>query len=564
MWKRKANPVDIGIGILVIALAIVLFRDSPHVYSMSRPELDLSIKFLPFYAFASVARMIAAMILSLIIALLAGYLAAVNRRWNMLIIPTADVLQSVPVLVFFPAAVFFFIGIFGRTYTAVGVELAAIFLIITSALWNLIFAVYESVTTIPDDLLLASQQFGLRGYIQWTRVILPAVMHKLAYNSMISWANGWYFLIASEIITMGQIQYRLPGLGSYLSATMYSGDYSHAIYGVLTLIVIMVGFHLIVWSPLNDWSARFIYDSADTLPLEIRSRSRLRFHMARSKVLHVLWDKVFRPLIRTMVFIITSLLERQRTRHGSAVFWGVLAVAAALVVRAVWRSALEMMTPSPEMYAVPLALFYSFTRLLVAYVLALAWTLPVALWVGRNERISRRMLPILEIVASIPATAFFPLIVLTIVNDLGGGMNIASILLLTTGMQWYLLFNLIAGIRAIPEDLLQISNSLGLTGITRWKRLILPAIFPSLITGSLTSIGGGWNALVLSEYVSTQSGTYSVTGIGAILAHATYVSGNLQLIVVSAAAMVLFILIVNRLVWQPAYDLAQRRFALNY
>jgi NitT/TauT family transport system permease protein len=223
-----------------------------------------------------------------------------------------------------------------------------------------------------------------------------------------------------------------------------------------------------------------------------------------------------------------------------------------------------MMTPSPEMYVVPLALLYSFLRLLAAYGLALAWTLPVALWVGRSEQISRRVLPILEIVASIPATAFFPLIVLAIVNNLGGGMNIASILLVMTGMQWYLLFNLIAGIRAIPEDLLQISNSLGLSGLTRWKRLIIPAIFPSIVTGSLTAIGGGWNALVLSEYVSTQSGTYSVTGIGAILAHATYRSGNLQLVVVSTAAMVLFILIVNRLVWQPAYDLAQRRFALNY
>jgi NitT/TauT family transport system permease protein len=562
MWKRKANPVDLGIAILIIALAIVLFRDSPHVYSVDRPKLDLSIQYLPFYAFASVARMIAAMILSLIIGLLAGYLAAVNRRWNMVILPTADILQSVPVLVFFPAAVFFFIGIFGRTYTAVGVEFAAIFLIITSALWNLVFAVYESVTTIPDDLLLASQQFGLRGYIEWTRVVLPAVMHKLAYNSMISWANGWYFLIASEIITMGQIQYRLPGLGSYLSETMYSGDYSHAIFGVLVLVIIIAAFHLIVWGPLNDWSARFIYDTADTPPQELR-RGRIRFHMARSKVLHALWDGVLRPIIRSMVFFLSLLLERQRTRHGNKVFWILLVVAATMLIRAVWKSALQLTTPSPEMYAVPLALALSFLRLLVAYAIALAWTLPVALWVGRSERISRRVLPILEIVASVPATAFFPLIVLTILGN-GGNMNIASVLLVTTGMQWYLLFNLIAGIRAIPEDLHQISNSLGLTGITRWKRLILPAIFPSLITGSLTAIGGGWNALVLSEYVSTQQGTYSVNGIGAILAHATYETGNLQLIVVSAAAMVLFILIVNRLVWQPAYDLAQRRFALNY
>src|SRR5206468_7594701 len=261
MWKRAFNPVDIVISLLVIGLAIVLFRDSPHVYSLEQPSLDLSLGYLPFYTLVSVARMIAAMMLSLIIALLAGYLAAVNRRWSQLILPASDILQSVPVLGFFPAAVFFFIRIFGNS--ALGVELAAIFLIITSALWNLIFAVYESITTIPEDLQLATRQFGVHGYIQWTRVILPAVMHKLAYNSMISWANGWYFLIASEIIVIEPIHYRLPGLGSYLAQTMSTGDYTHAIYGIAVLTGVIVVFHLFVWSPLNDWSVRFIYDTAE-------------------------------------------------------------------------------------------------------------------------------------------------------------------------------------------------------------------------------------------------------------------------------------------------------------
>ena len=563
MFKRKANPIDLGIGLLVIALAIVLFRDSPHVYSVQQPALNLSIQYLPFYALASVSRMIAAMILSLIIGLLAGYMAAVSRRWNMLILPAADILQSVPVLGFFPAAVFLFIRIFGGTYPAIGVEMAAIFLIITSALWNLIFAVYESVTTIPNDLILVSQQFGLRGYSYWTRVVLPAVMHKLAYNSMISWANGWYFLIASEIIVMGQINYRLPGLGSYLGQTMSSGDYGHAIFGVLVLIAIIVLFHLIVWSPLNAWSARFLLDNAETQTPQVLTRSRLRFHMARSKVLHILWVDFLRPIIRSMVFILSLILERQHSRRGSALLGGVGIVSLLLLLWGIWSSAGHLLTPSPEMHAVPLALLLSFLRLLAAYALALVWTLPLAVWVGRNEHISRRVLPILEVIASVPATAFFPLIVLTILR-LGGNMNFASILLVTTGMQWYLLFNLIAGIRAIPEDLYQISNSLGLAGMTRWRRLILPAIFPSLVTGSLTAIGGGWNALVLSEYVSAEGNLYSVNGIGAILARATYDTGNLQQIVVSITAMVLFIFIVNRLVWQPAYDLAQRRFALNY
>jgi NitT/TauT family transport system permease protein len=561
MWKKASNPVDIAIALLVIGLAIVLFRDSPRVYALEQPSLDLSLRYLPFYALASVARMIAAMILSVIIALMAGYLAAVNKRWGQIILPAADILQSVPVLGFFPAAVFFFIRIFGNN--AIGVELAAIFLIITSALWNLIFAVYESITTIPEDMQMASKQFGLHGYAHWTRVILPAVIHKLAYNSMISWANGWYFLIASEIIVLGSIHYRLPGLGSYLAQTMTSGNYTYAIYGIILLTLVMVVFHLFVWAPLNSWSVRYLYDTADAQPTLVRGRSRLRFYMARSQLLHALWNRAVLPLIRSIVGVLTFILERERTRRGSAFAWVMLMAVTGLVIYGVWDSVPNLIRPTPLMRDVPSALILSFLRLLAAYALALAWTLPLAVWIGRNEHIARRVMPVVEVVASIPATAFFPLIVLFIIRW-GGDMNLASILLVATGMQWYLLFNLIAGVRAIPDEMHQISESLGLHGPARWKRLILPAIYPSLVTGSLTAIGGGWNALVLSEYVVAEGRIYKVHGIGALLDYATYESGNLQLIVMSIAAMVLFILIVNRFVWQPAYELAQRRFALNY
>ena len=561
---RRANPVDLGIALVIIAVAIVLFRDSPQVYSVERPALDLSLKYLPFYALASVTRMIAAIILSIIIALLTGYLAAVNPHWRKLVLPAADVLQSVPVLGFFPAAFFLFIRLFGSTYPAIGVEMAAIFLIITSALWNMIYAIYESITTIPEDLKLASRQFGLRGYSQWTRLVLPAVMPKLAYNSMVSWANGWYFLIASEIIVLGNIHYQLPGLGSYLAQTMSSGDYSNAVFGLLTLVVIIVGFHLVVWGPLNELSNRFIYDTADVPRQEVHGRGRFRFYMARSRILHLFWVGALQPVIRRMVTFISFILDRQNSRSNSILLWVTMALLAGFVIRGFYYSVPDLTQPSPLMREIPSALLLSFLRILAAYALAVAWTLPLAMWIGRNERISRRVMPVIEVVMSIPATAFFPLIVLTIVR-LGGGMNLASILLVTTGMQWYLLFNLIAGIRAIPEDLAQIASSLGLNGWTRWKRFILPAIFPSLITGSITAIGGGWNALVLSEYVTAEGQLYRVNGIGALLAQGTWEGeGSLPLIVLSISAMVLFILIVNTLVWQPAYRLAERRFALNY
>jgi NitT/TauT family transport system permease protein len=559
--RKTANPIDVAIGLIIIGLAVMLFEDSPHVYQLEQPSLDVSLRYLPFYTMASLARMIVALVLSLIIGIITGYLAAVNRRWAQVILPAADIFQSVPVLGFFPAAVFLFIRLFGNG--AIGVELAEIFLIITSALWNLIFAVYESVTTIPEELQLASLQFGLRGYIQWTRVVLPAVLHKLAYNSMISWANGWYFLIASEIITIGPIRYQLPGLGSYLAQTMQTGNYQHAVYGLLVLTAVLLLFHLFVWSPLNDWSTRFMYDSSEHPVVEIHRRSRLRFYMARSRFLQALWNRAIRPTIAGIVLIIRMVLERERTRRGNIVAWALFILFLGLIVRGVVGSFTHLLRPDPLMNDIPSALILSFLRLVAAYLIGLAWCLPLAMWIGRNERVARRVLPVIEVIASIPATAFFPLIVVFIIRS-GGDMNLASILLVTTGMQWYLLFNLIAGVRAIPEELVQISASLRLQGITRWRRLVLPAIYPSLVTGSLTAIGGGWNALVLSEYVPAEGHVYSVHGIGALLDYATYESGSLPLIVMSITAMVLFIIIVNRLVWQPAYHLAQRRFALNY
>ncbi len=560
--RRFSNPVDLAIGLFVVGLAIVLFRDSPYVYAVERPTLDLSLRYLPFYALASLARVVVAMVLSLLIALLLGYLAAVRRRWARIILPTADILQSIPVLGFFPAAVFLFIRLFDNS--VVGVEIAAIFLIITSALWNLIFAVYESITTIPDDLQLAGRQFGIRGYTHWLRVVLPAVLHKLAYNAMISWANGWYFLIACEIIIIGPIRYRLPGLGSYLAQTMSTGDYQLAIYGLGVLAGVIIFFHVVVWSPLNDWSSRFVYETGETRPEDpLRSRTSLRFYMARSHLLRALWDRLIKPTIRGLVSLVGVFLGTEQGRRGSIIG---AAIVVALVIGVGWgivNSVDALTRPAPQVRQIPSALVFSLGRILAAYAIAMAWTLPLAMLIGRNERLSRRLLPAIEVVASIPATALFPLIVLVILG-LGGDMNLASILLVTTGMQWYLLFNLIAGVRAIPEDLVEISSSLGLAGFSRWRRLVLPAIYPSLVTGSLTAIGGGWNALVLSEYVVAEDRVYSVHGIGALLDFATYESGSLQLIVTSIAAMVLFILIVNRFVWQPAYHLAQKRFALNY
>ncbi|WP_406677748.1 ABC transporter permease [Moorella sp. ACPs] len=557
---------------LLIAFAYFAYQGHRAVALAGGTTVVTSIGILPYYAFRSFLRMLGAYILSFIFTLTYGYKAGTDPRAERWLIPLLDILQSVPILGFFPAAVYFFVSLFqGRL---LGVELASIFLIFTSQAWNMTFGFYESLTTIPRDLKEAATAYRLTGWRRFQKLYFPAGIPKLVYNSIMSWAGGWYFLIAAEIIAIGPVEYSLPGLGSYLIRTTEKGELLLTAAGLLTLITLITLMNIFIWRPLSTWAENFKYEfgsgGGNRSPegwgyrlwwqapgfREIRLLA-LKGGAALALALESYASKLERKITgwyfwQRLVEIIRRLIS-----------WGLLLLLAYALIRGlVALGNLFLMPWQPEVFSIPRALLFSFLRLLAAYLLSLIWTVPVAIWIGHNERAYEIMTPVFEILASVPATALFPIIVFLLVS-LTGGMNLAAVLLVLTGMQWYLLFNLIAGVKSIPRDLREVAAAFGLKGFGYLRRVVLPAMVPSLITGSITAWGGGWNALIVAEYVVYAGQTYTAFGIGSLLDTATYSSGSFQVIWSTLITMMVTIVFMNRFFWRRLYEAAARRFKVE-
>ncbi len=556
------------LSLLLLAGVLALFFQYQHRVTGIHPRLSVQISNLPYYAFCSFYRMLAAYILSLTFAVSYGLAAARNRRNERIMIPAIDVAQSVPVVGFFPAAIYFFVAISGGS--RLGVELAAIFLIFTSQAWNLALGVYEAVKTIPADSLEALDSFGVTGWMRLKRLYLPASVPKLVYNSILSWVAGWYYLIACEIIAVGPAHYKLPGLGSFLMETADKGRTGELMAGLATLLVVIVLMDVLMWQPLSIWAQKFryefaasesagttqIYDLIASLGVNIR-----RFMRA---LVHPLAVSLGRLTQSVAVRHLAALLERAAKPLRIAWMIGLAALLTFGLVDGLLALVRTLSQPWPsEAKLIPAAAGASLIRLLIAYAISLGWTLPCTLAASDSPRFDRLLAPLAEIAGSMPATALFPVIVLFVIQ-LTGNMNLASILLILTGMQWYLLFNLMAGARQVPADLKEAARSFGLNRYATWRKVTVPALTPSLVTGSITAWGGGWNALILSEYFIYRGHHYEVLGLGALLDRATYESGNGTMILLSLLSMVLIVMGLNRLVWRPVYNFATQRFRVDY
>ncbi|MGH8012780.1 MAG: ABC transporter permease subunit [Candidatus Binataceae bacterium] len=557
--------------IALAGLIALFFAFRRHGVELHPPHISASIRQLPYYAFCSFYRMLAAYVLALVFSLVYGMSAAHSRAYERVMIPAIDIAQSVPVVGFFPAAIYFFVAI--SHGSRLGVELAAIFLIFTSMAWNMALGVFESVRTIPGDSMEALDAFGASAWLKLKRLWLPAAVPKLVYNSILSWVAGWYYLMACEIITVGTAHYQLPGLGSYLMHAADRGRSGELVAGLAMLLAIIVAMDVIVWQPLSTWAEKFRYEFAAASE-PIRALGMLDALGGIGPVMTRAIRAGFRPLLRLSHRLLASTPPFNPVRYPSVkrasriiralVVLSVVILLAYGVVTGLIALVHELTRPWPaEVREIPAATGASLVRMTVAYLLSLAWTLPCAIVASENPRLARRLTPIAEIVGSIPATALFPLIVLFVIR-VTGGMNLASILLILTGMQWYLLFNLLAGASQIPADLKEAARSFGLSRIGTWRKLILPALVPSLLTGSITAWGGGWNALILSEYFVYQRQTYQVFGLGALLDEATYVTGNGIMILLTLLSMVLVVILLNRLLWRRLYDLATERYRLDY
>ncbi len=556
-FSRGDAVVLLLIAVLVYAGVRLALRAPATVEG---PAISLAPRALPYYALRSIGRMAAAYLLSLVFTLVYGRAAAYNRRAEQVLMPLLDVLQSVPILSFLPVVLLSLSAVLPERVAA---ELASIVLIFTSQAWNMTFAWYQSLTTIPGELREASAIFRLNGWLRFKVLELPFAAISLIWNSMMSWAGGWFFLMAAEIFTVGQRDFRLPGLGAYLQEAATQGDTRAILWGIGTLVLVIVALDQMVWRPLLAWADRF---KLETVEGENPPTSWFYNLLRSAHILEWLSGRVWRPISEHLDAWFIRRAEApgpKAQRRGRPWLLYLLALLLGLgLVYGGLRAVLMLVeVPGSQWGEIGLGVLATLLRVLASLLIALAWTIPVGVAIGTNPRAATYLQPVVQVVASVPATALFPVFLLLIVG-LPGGLDLAAVVLMLMGTQWYLLFNIIAGASAIPQDLKYTSALIGLSRWERWRTLILPGLFPYIITGAITASGGAWNASIVAEYVEFGGRTLFTVGIGALIARAT-AAGDYPLLLAATLTMILAVVLINRTLWRRLYHLAEERYRME-
>jgi NitT/TauT family transport system permease protein len=557
--------VDLSVFTGVVAILYAFSVVTRYWFSAPNFEAQIlrSPRALPLYAFYSLVRMATAYVLSLGFALAYGYIAAYNKRVEALMIAVLDVLQSIPVLSFLPGVMLAMVALFPTRQ--LGLELGSIVLIFTGQVWNMAFSFYSSLKAIPRELREATQIYGFSPWQRFFQLELPFSTIGLVWNSMVSIAQGWFFLMLCEMFVLNKRDFRLPGLGSYLQTAANNGDTQAMVWGLAALIGVIVMLDQLLWRPLIIWSDKFKFEQVESTP---PPRSPLLALLSNSTMLRAARRHIAEPLSERLITYLahrapsTDAPKPASSRSVRAA--AALAVAAfgALALYAVVEAILVLSTVSHAELTLTLrSAAATFLRVALSLLIAVAWTVPAGVAIGFQPRLARYAQPLAQIAASVPATALFPIILLAIIK-LGGGINTASILLMLLGTQWYILFNVIAGALAIPSDLRDVSSIFRFNFRERWMTVILPGIFPYLVTGLVTASGGAWNASIVAEYFRLQEHTYSTLGLGAQINRATD-TGSQSLLLLSTVIMAAMVVTINRLVWKPLFRLAGSRYRLD-
>jgi NitT/TauT family transport system permease protein len=569
-WPFLLDMCVAGIGLACFYAVVVIAK-----YWFGHPEPEIVIsqspRALPQYAFYSIVRIGLAYLLSLVFAIGYGYLAAYNKRIEALMIAALDILQSIPVLSFLPGVMLAMVALFPTRQ--IGVEMGAIVLIFTGQVWNMAFSFYSSIKSIPRELSEAASIYKFSRLQKLIQLELPYSAIGLVWNSIVSVAGGWFFLMACEMFVLGTRDFRLPGLGSYLQTAAGTGNYVAITWGLVTMIAIIVATDQLIWRPVIAWSDKFKFE-------QVESGSRVR-----SPLLHVLQHSRGLRSLRELTIVpleegLYQRLAKERkepvgeisaTDKGAGLWKAralallrglILVVSVAAVIYAAWQAlTLLRQVHGAEFGEIMKGALATFLRVNVSLILAAAWTIPAGVAIGFHPRLARIAQPLAQIAASVPATALFPVILLALVR-LGGGLGIGSIALMLLGTQWYILFNVIAGAMAIPSDLKEVATLFHFTTLQRWKTVILPGIFPFLITGMVTASGGAWNASIIAEYFRLKNQTLQTVGLGATISAATD-NGQFQILLMATIVMATMVVTINRLVWRPLYRLAETRYKLG-
>jgi len=536
-----------------------------HFDPAAVPQVDNSPSLIPYYAGRTLMRMWIAFGFSLFFAISVGYLAAKNRTARAFILPALDVLQSVPVLGFLSATVTGFMALFPGSL--LGVECAAIFAIFTGQVWNMAFGFYHSMVTVPTDMQEAASTYGLTRWQRFRTVELPASAHSLIWNSMMSFGGGWFFVAQSEAISVMNKDIKLPGLGSYMVQAISNGDKTAALWAVVAMIVLILASDQLVWRPLLAWADKFKIElTGSTTPATSWVYNLLRgaylFTWISERLWRPLLDKVFQaraPMARMPVRLKASWKKLLWRVVGIvlSIWIGIELLRAVAAATAALHGALSL----ADFGHIVWLGFLTALRVAAMTVLAtLIWT-PVGVWIGFQPRVARFAQPLAQIGASFPVNMTFPIVVGFFVAS-HISLNWGSILLIAMGTQWYILFNVIAGAMAIPNDLKEAGRVYGLRRWSLWRTLILPAIFPFWVTGACTAAGGAWNASIVAELATWGSTTLKAQGLGAYIATVTR-EGDTALIIASIGVMSIFVVLMNKLIWRRLYAFAERRFKLD-
>ncbi|MRH92238.1 ABC transporter permease subunit [Nocardia sp. SYP-A9097] len=544
-----------------IAVRVSAGMDVPFDHAGAPSSISTDPAELPYYAARSLMRMFLALGLSIAFTFVFATAAARLPRAEKVMLPALDILQSVPILGFLSVTVTGFIALFPGS--SLGLEAASIFAIFTSQAWNMAFAFHHSLLSQPRELDEAARNLRLSRWQRFWRLDVPSGMFPLVWNAMMSFGGGWFFLTAAEAISVNNREYALPGIGSYVASAAAESDTGRILLAVLTMIVMVLGLNIVFWRPITVWAERFRYEDTEAA----HAPRSLVLDVLRRSHIPLLLGKVFGPFIYPIDRVMRVFgpaehplyVPEKRRRANDVLFTTittiVLAVGCYYMLRYIGATVgFEELAHAAYLGAITLS------RVLVLLVFATLIWVPVGVWIGLNPKVSRLAQPIVQVLASFPANFLFPLVGAVLVAT-DASLQWAGIALMALGAQWYILFNVIAGASAVPNDLREAAATLRLPRILWWRTLILPAIFPSYVTGAITAAGGAWNASIVAEIVTFGSTTLTATGLGAYITEAT-TAGDGPRILVGVLVMSAYVVGVNRLCWRRLYTLAQRRYSL--
>lgn len=561
VWDAVAFPLIIC---LIAMVAVGFHQTLMPIDSLKTQAISLDPINLPEYAMRTTLRMLVAMLASLVFSLIYGTLAAKSRRAEKVLVPILDILQSVPVLGYISFTVTFFISLFPGE--VLGVELAAIFALFTSQAWNMTFSFYQSLRTVPADLVEVSRGFHLTGWQRFWKLEAPFAVPGLVWNMMMSMSGGWFFIVASEAITVGNNTFTLPGVGGYLAQAILHKDIHAVGWVLLTMVIVILAYDQLLFRPLVAWADKFRMENTRSGDAPT---SWVRDLMRRTRLIHQIFTPL-RLLLSSLARIswrwsipkaVRAESNRQSRSRPGDIIWGAFVILLTIyVVSRVITYVKIGVTLADIKHVFGLGLI-TFLRVTVLILISSLIWVPLGVMIGLRPALAGKIQPVAQFLAAFPANLMFPVFVIMIVHfRLNPDIWLSPLIVL--GTQWYILFNVVAGTTAFPNDYKEVAANLHIHGWQWWRQVMLPGIFPYYITGAITASGGAWNASIVSEFVQWGNTQVTAHGLGAYIAQTT-AAGDFPKIILGIAVMSLFVTLFNRLLWRPLYVYAESKFRAN-